>query len=98
MGSPLSSGIQLTKTANYDVFALIADYLEKEFHVIFTNKLSSADQCYWDFGYQGHSITLHLEHYTGISLFSEDMALTQMPADIGELNKLASAIKKKFQL
>ena len=53
------------------IFRLIADELAEAFNVQWKAKLDGFDQRYWDFEYKGVTLTLHLEHYLGISIFIE---------------------------
>ena len=65
--------------------------------MIFTTKLSGMDQSYWDFTINEHPVTLHLEHYSGISL-----SLSKSKPASEETVKLfyfiADLIRKKFDL
>lgn len=46
------------------------------------------DQAYIDFQWKGKTLTLHLEHYLGISIYSKQLALQ-------ELQKIAQTITAK---
>jgi hypothetical protein len=61
---------ELFRDSDGAVFQVIADELTEVFNVKWKTKLDGFDQRYWDFGFKGiTTLTLHLEHYLGISIF-----------------------------
>ena len=62
-------GAELIRDSDGPVFQLIADELTKVFKIQWTAKLDGFDQRYWDFDYRGATLSLHLEHFLGISIF-----------------------------
>lgn len=62
--------LQLSKNSDVDLFIRYSLKLE-EVGVLFTNKSTGPDQRYWDFLFEGKKLTLHLEHFLGISIFAE---------------------------
>ena len=66
---------ELFRDSDGYVFQLIADEITKIFRVLWKTNLDGFDQRYWDFEYKGISLTLHLEHFLGISIFVEKTML-----------------------
>lgn len=62
-------GAELIRDSDGPVFQLIADELTKVFNIRWKAKLDGFDQRYWDFDYRGVTLSLHLEHFLGISIF-----------------------------
>ena len=62
-------GAELIRDSDGPVFQLIADELTKVFNIQWKAKLDGFDQRYWDFDYRGVTLSLHLEHFLGISIF-----------------------------
>jgi hypothetical protein len=62
-------------------FLPIANWIESEFRVKWTEKLNGLDQSYWDFLVDGVLLTLHREHYLGVSLFPSHSDGNQGNAD-----------------
>ena len=62
-------GVELIRDSDGPVFQLIADELTKVFNIRWAAKLDGFDQRYWDFHYRGVTLSLHLEHLLGISIF-----------------------------
>jgi hypothetical protein len=62
-------GVELIRDSDGPVFQLIADELTKVFNIRWAAKLDGFDQRYWDFDYRGVTLSLHLEHLLGISIF-----------------------------
>jgi hypothetical protein len=50
-------------------FYQVADILSNDFHVKFTQKDDDFDTIDWEFRFKGHTLTLHYNIYTGVSLF-----------------------------
>ena len=53
------------------LFQMIADELSGTFKVQWKVQADGLDQRYWDFEIQEITLTLHLEHYLGISIFAD---------------------------
>lgn len=60
---------QLGRISDGKLFRLITKTIEKKFDVQWLQQLDGLDQRYWDFKIKGEILTLHFEHYLGISLF-----------------------------
>ena len=65
-----SFGIELSSDSDSYLFDDIAKFIEQKLNVKFTEKLDGLDQRYWDFMYNNCLLTLHLEHYLGLSIYS----------------------------
>lgn len=64
-----SISAEIFRDSDGSVFELIADELTEVFNIQWKTKLDGFDQRYWDFRFNGITLTLHLEHYLGISIF-----------------------------
>ena len=62
--------VEIDNDCKYPRFIDAADLLNKQFQIRFTEKLNHLDDAYWDFIYKGCELTLHFNHFCGISLFS----------------------------
>ena len=60
---------ELFRDSDGSLFQLIADELYEVFNVQWKTKLDGFDQRYWDFEFMGTTLTLHLEHLLGISIY-----------------------------
>lgn len=65
------TNLELLGDSDRIIFQSIADELTQAFNVQWKTKLNGFDQRYWDFEYKGITLTLHLEHYLGISILVE---------------------------
>ena len=54
---------------DFDKFYYVAEILEKDFNIKFTDKLNDFDTIYWDFSYNGNLLTLHYNIYLGVSIY-----------------------------
>jgi hypothetical protein len=78
----------LSDQSDWRLFNRIADLIAKEFNGRWVEKLDGPEQRYWDVVIGGVKLTLHLEHYLGISLFPAkghegDAAANQLVRKIG---------------
>ena len=53
-------------------FAHFADLVREALNGKWTEKINGQDQTYWDLDVEGEIITLHREHYLGVSVFCKD--------------------------
>ena len=60
---------RLSKSSSGELFTSIAKAIEDQYNIHWLNKLNGLDQRYWDFEIDNLILTLHLEHFLGISLF-----------------------------
>jgi hypothetical protein len=67
--------INISDNADWDLFNQVASVLHNEFGGQWTTQADGIDQRYWDLAVDSALVTLHLEHYTGIVLYSARDAL-----------------------
>jgi hypothetical protein len=60
----------ISDEADWREFERIADAVCAEFDVRIVERLDGLDDRYWDLRVSEQTVTLHLQHYLGISLFS----------------------------
>jgi hypothetical protein len=83
---------ELFRVSDGQVFQEIADELTNAFDVQWKAKIDGLDQRYWDFEYKGYILTLHLEHYLGISIF-----IKKSTRDINNLKQVLEEIGDHFK-
>ena len=64
--------IEIDCEPNWDKFEVIAKDLIKNLKGKWINKIDGLDQRYWDLSINGIELTLHFEHYLGITLYYKD--------------------------
>jgi hypothetical protein len=64
--------IKISDDSDWKMFEQICGFISKDLLGSLVNKLDGLDQRYWDFEINGKYLTLHLEHYLGISLLSSE--------------------------
>jgi len=69
------SELHISSESNWTLFERIAEFLERELNGIWLEKADGIDQRYWDLKIGNEVLTLHLEHYLGISAFSNSKSL-----------------------
>jgi hypothetical protein len=87
----------LSIRADSDLFESIGKYLEHDLRLISITKLSGIDQGYWDFKIDQHQFTLHLEHYTGITIYPSGSE-KHPEEQIKLIHFVVDMIRKKFNL
>ncbi len=85
--------ITVSSAASMSLFQKIASAIETGLDGRWTEQLTSPDQCYWDFDSEGEKITLHYEHYLGISVFPAE-GENHTPKSIDLLEKVYQLLKK----
>jgi len=83
---------ELFRVSDGSVFELIANQLTEVFNVQWKTKLDGFDQRYWDFEFKETTLTLHLEHFLGISIFIE-----KSEADIESAKRALEEIGNHFK-
>jgi hypothetical protein len=86
---------EIDLSSNSDEFEIISNILEEKLKIKFTKKLNGLDQSYWDFKYKGNRLTLHREHYLGVSIFIKDK---EKSIDSDILIQLEIEIRKYFDV
>ncbi|RJF95689.1 DUF3630 family protein [Noviherbaspirillum saxi] len=74
--------LQISDDSAWGLFDEIASVLQREFSGSWGEQVDGIDQRYWDLKIEKVTLTLHLEHYSGITLFPSS----------AELDKVASGI------
>ena len=82
--------IEVSSTSDWNLFDLCAKLLAKGLEGQWREQLDGLDQRYWDLEVHSGKITLHLEHYLGITIFPtndadaslESIALLQEAYDL----------------
>lgn len=69
------SELHISPESNWTLFERIAEVLERELNAVWVEKADGIDQRYWDLKIGNEVLTLHLEHYLGISAFSNSKML-----------------------
>lgn len=58
----------IDSNCDFDKFYYVADLMQREFDIKFSDKLNDFDTLCWDFSYQGSLLTLYYNIYLGISI------------------------------
>ncbi|PVZ42459.1 DUF3630 family protein [Pseudomonas sp. CC120222-01a] len=64
--------MEISEIADWEYFESVAQVLEQGLGGCWKEKLDGLDQRYWDLVVGEQTLTLHLEHYLGISVFVPD--------------------------
>ena len=62
------NGLLLASESSWRLFDLIADFIEQRWDARRVSQLDGTEQRYLDFEIDGEYLTLHLEHFQGITL------------------------------
>ncbi|HLL70593.1 MAG TPA: DUF3630 family protein [Pyrinomonadaceae bacterium] len=73
----------LTEDSDWQLFNGVADAILRKFKGKFVEKLDGLDQRYWDIEIGEKVVTLRVEHYTGIFLCANDVAVNDLVREIG---------------
>ena len=73
--------IELHLTDDPDQFRNIAEMVRVILAGRWTEQIDGLDQSYWDLDVQGTLITVHREHYLGVSVFCDDGAPQRLVLD-----------------
>lgn len=78
--------VLISPNPDWKLFEVIFEKIQKAFEITLISKLDGIDERYWDFKTNNGLITLHLQHFLGISLFpSEDASLNKEVIKIAEM-------------
>ena len=66
--------IEVSEEADWTLFEGVARVLEQGLVGCWKERLDGQDQRYWDLYVDEHTLTVHLEHYLGISVVIPDGA------------------------
>lgn len=67
-----SGKIELRLSEDPDQFERLAESVRGRLQGRWSGQIDGFDQSYWDLDVQGKSITLHREHYLGVSVCCDD--------------------------
>lgn len=76
--------IRLPDASDWALFDRFASTLVERLGAVPGERLDGLDQRYWSFSVRGLRVTLHLEHYLGISLLGEgpEASLAELATDL----------------
>jgi hypothetical protein len=80
--------IELRLSDDPDQFKRLAEVVRKKLEGRWTEQLDEFDQSYWDLDVGGKKITVHREHFLGVSVFCDDDA---------PLRSLLEDIQREFE-
>ncbi len=85
--------IEVCASSSWSLFDRLAATLAKGLQGHWIAKLDGLDQRYWDLVSRSGKITLHLEHYLGISIYPSDGADADPPSHalLEEAHKLLAS-------
>ena len=75
--------ITISEHADRRLFNGVADAILRKFRGKLITRLEGLDERYWDIEIVGVVVTLHLEHYTGISLYAQNPTANNLIQEIG---------------
>jgi len=77
--------LEVTLSDDFDwlLFSGVADVILKKFKGQLIERLDGFDDRYWDIEIGGRIVTLHLNNYTGLSLFAPDQETNDLVREIG---------------
>jgi hypothetical protein len=75
--------ITISEEPNWRLFNGVADAIIRKFGGKLIEHLDGLEQRYWDIEIKGVVVTLHLENYTGISLFAQSETANNVIREIG---------------
>ena len=79
--------VAISDDADWMLFNGIADTILTKFKGQLIRPLDGLDERYWDIEIRGSIVTLHLQHYSGISLFSDNKKANDLIWNLGEYLK-----------
>ena len=82
------SKIHISSEPDWNLFESIATTLEHELNGVWIGKTDGIDQRYWDLKIENEILTVHLEHYLGILVFSESKSMLLRAKQIIESHSL----------
>ena len=80
--------VELRISDDPEQFKRLVEDIRKKLGGRWIEKLDGLDQSYWDLDVQGEKVTLHREHYLGVSVFCDDQ-----PAKVSVLERLQSLLE-----
>jgi len=83
--------VVIDDACGFEKFYRVAEVLQREFKLTFTNKLDHLDSLYWDFDYKECTLTLHYNIYAGVTLFPKAFK-EATPADNGSAEEIGTLL------
>jgi|SRR5918992_1324398 hypothetical protein len=74
----------ISESTDWRLFNKVAKLIVKKFNGRLVEKLDGLEQRYWDIEIEGEILTLHSEHYIGISLFPQNKEANEVVKAVGE--------------
>ncbi|MGE8099522.1 DUF3630 family protein [Pseudomonas fluorescens] len=84
--------IKISESSDWQLFENVARALEQELRGTWIEKVDGIDQRYWDLAVEGRVITLHLEHFLGISVL-----LPPPDQDLMTPDRLQTAVRQSLR-
>ena len=81
--------VELRISDDSEQFKHLAEEVRNKLGGRWIEKLDGLDQSYWDLDVQGEKVTVHREHYEGVSVFCDDQ-----PAKISVLERLQTLLER----
>lgn len=79
--------VAISNDADWMLFNGVADAILTKFKAKVVQALDGLEERYWDIEIGGSIVTLHLQQYLGISLFSENKEANDLIWNVGEYLK-----------
>jgi len=76
--------VAISKDADWLLFDGIADAIISRFKGKLVERIDGLDERYWDIEIGRRIVTLHLQHYLGIILFSHDKEANDLIKEVGK--------------
>jgi len=74
----------ITDEADWSVFERLAEAIHARFDARIVERLDGPDERYWDLVAADETVTLHLQHYMGISLYASSAEDESLVRRIGQ--------------
>jgi len=74
----------ISDDADWMLFNGVADAILRRFKGKLVERVDGLEERYWDIEIRGKIVTLHLQHYLGISLFAEKNEENDLIREVGE--------------
>ena len=76
--------VAISDDADWRLFNGVADAILTRFSGKVVERIDGLDERYWDIEIRGGTLTLHLQQYVGISLFSQNKEANDLIRKVGE--------------
>ena len=82
----------ISDNSDWQLFNGVADAILRNFNGTLVESVDGLEERYWDIEIATEIVTLHLQHYLGIVLFSQDQGTNDL---IGEIGTFLETIEPK---